>query len=76
MKRYLGRYLVFKGDNYYPSGGWEDFAGSADTVDAAREIAGRHEEWWHVVDSKNGTIILDGWGDVVLDDSKNGPAAR
>lgn len=27
----LKRYLVFIGDHYYPSGGWEDYVGTFDT---------------------------------------------
>jgi hypothetical protein len=38
----MKRYLVFSGQTYYPSGGWEDFIGSFDTpeeAEAARRIA-------------------------------------
>jgi hypothetical protein len=31
------RYLVFKYDDYYPSGGWDDLAGSFDTNEPAIE---------------------------------------
>lgn len=29
----MKRYLLFKGVDYYPSGGWEDFKGDYDSVD-------------------------------------------
>lgn len=60
MKRYLG----FSGSTYYPSGGWEDFIGSFDTPEAAKEaIYESHADWrysWgHVVDQETGTVVLD-----------------
>lgn len=33
------RYLLFYGDNYYPSGGWGDFQGDFDSLDDAVEAA-------------------------------------
>jgi hypothetical protein len=50
-------YLVFKGDYYYPQGGWQDFVGSFDTYDEADEAAAtRSSEWSHIV--HDGAIIL------------------
>ena len=47
-------FLLFVGDNYYPSGGWADFKGAYSTVGEA--LAGRFEftanstyDWWHIV---------------------------
>lgn len=31
----MKRYLLFVGYNYYPSGGWDDFVNSYDTVEEA-----------------------------------------
>jgi hypothetical protein len=54
----MKRYLIFAGSNYYPSGGWDDFRGSTDTLDEATSIAkgGRHD-WWHVVDTHTETEV-------------------
>lgn len=32
----IKRYILFSGDNYYPSGGWDDYDVSFDTIDQAR----------------------------------------
>jgi hypothetical protein len=33
------RFLLFGFDRYYPGGGWNDFLGSFDTAEEAREFA-------------------------------------
>jgi hypothetical protein len=33
----MKRYLAFYGDNYYPHGGMNDFVGSYDTLDEAKD---------------------------------------
>lgn len=58
------RYFVFCGESYYPAGGWHDFEGSYDTLDAAeaalllrantpkipdRPDLGGEVDWGHVV---------------------------
>jgi hypothetical protein len=50
-----GRYLLFAGCQYYPSGGWDDFKGSFDTIDEAKEQIKilDIEDWWHIVDLDN-----------------------
>lgn len=53
------RFVVFMGDTCYPSGGWNDMAGGADTLDEAvawaqKNIAG---DWAHVVDLAKGKIV-------------------
>ena len=35
----MKRYLVFAYDNYYPSGGWNDFRRAFDSLDEARAYA-------------------------------------
>lgn len=35
----MRRYLVFNSTNYYPAGGWRDFAKSFDALDEAIEFA-------------------------------------
>lgn len=54
----MKRYLLFAGDNYYPSGGWSDFIGSFDTVEQAlaRQCDIRRD-WYHVVDTSTMTMI-------------------
>ena len=52
----MKRYLLFRGDIYYPAGGWDDFKGSFDTLVEAAEEATKDSsfDWWHVVDSHTG----------------------
>lgn len=48
----MKRYLVFKGSDYYPNGGWEDFSGDFDTIEEAREAATTNRyEWSHIIDT-------------------------
>jgi hypothetical protein len=58
------RYLLFAGDNYYPSGGWHDSVKGYDDIDSARK-AGRETagEWWHVVDLELGAIVAGDYED-------------
>lgn len=59
----MKRYLVFGGDTYYPSGGWNDYIGEFDKSDEAcgfcygfiRNTSGR---WVHMVDTKHMEMIL------------------
>lgn len=45
------RYLVFAGDNYYPQRAWDDFKGSFDTKDEAKEFAlSLKEDWYQIID--------------------------
>jgi hypothetical protein len=46
------KYLVFLSDNYYPSGGWEDFSGYFDSLEMAIIFIQSQEpdcNWAHVV---------------------------
>lgn len=60
----MKRFLLFKGDFYYPLGGWHDLAGSFDSVEEA--IKGlptiRYEgaDWWHVVDTETMAVVEKG----------------
>lgn len=57
----IKRYQVFSGYNYYPSGGWEDHLGSADTMEEAFiEAANSRGDWWHIVDMETGDIVQSG----------------
>ena len=53
----LKRYLVFAGDNYYPAGGWQDFIGDFDDLDAALDTARLRGDWSEVVDCTLGRPI-------------------
>lgn len=53
-------FALFAGDTYYPMGGWEDFQGVFDTVDAA--LAHYHDassswDWYHVVNMETREIV-------------------
>lgn len=51
-------FLVFAGYHYYPSGGWDDFAGRCDTLAEARQIAEKTDgDWWQIVDLAMGTVV-------------------
>ena len=44
-------YLLFSGDKYYPSGGWQDFDGTYATLEYAIMYAlDKNAGWWHIVD--------------------------
>lgn len=63
------RFLLFAGERYYPSGGWNDFVLDFDTAEdaafAGRSLAERRREqenlghfsWWHVVDSQTLRVV-------------------
>lgn len=46
-------YFIFAGLSYYPAGGWKDFRGQVDSLDAAKdkiieELGG--QDWFQVVE--------------------------
>jgi hypothetical protein len=56
----MKRYLLFCGDNYYPHGGWADFAGSFDSISDAHGYLLKHNkewEWFHIVDSSCAKMV-------------------
>jgi len=57
----MKRYLLFGGDNYYPSGGWYDFIDSFDTAAEAQAAAEQEHrtEWWHVIDGTTGKTVVE-----------------
>lgn len=56
----MNRYLLFVGDTYYPSGGWDDFIGPYDSVSDAWTVAvQKHRDWAHVVDSTTGQQVVE-----------------
>ena len=61
----MKRFFVFFGHVYYPSGGWDDFAGDADTLDEAMALARQKAVdsdsvriWWHIFDSTEKKIVM------------------
>ena len=58
----MERYLVFMGSIYYPSGGFEDFAGDFSTekeaVNKAKSMDYDFSEWAHVYDTRDRKILL------------------
>lgn len=66
----MKRFLLFAGDTYYPSGGWQDFKKSFDTVlEAVKTAAGNTKDtdlkggtwdWWQVVDLETGKMVEEG----------------
>ncbi len=60
----MKQFLLFAGDQYYPSGGWSDFQGDFDSVDAAKahlplvqEVQRLRSPWWQIVDTKTFSIV-------------------
>jgi hypothetical protein len=55
------RFVLFVGENYYPSGGWRDFAGLYDTADEAIAAGEKTTmyQWYNVVDLEEMKIIKD-----------------
>jgi len=54
----MKRYLVFACDSYYPRGGWNDFAGTHDSLPEALICAANaHCDWWHVIDTQTMTVV-------------------
>lgn len=61
----MRRFLLFAGSLYYPSGGWEDFVASYDTlldatVGAAKLDADRYVYmWWQIVDTETMKVVSE-----------------
>lgn len=60
----LKRFILFRCDYYYPSGGWNDFVGSFDTLEEANNIALKNfksnNEWFHIIDLNTLTEVRSG----------------
>jgi hypothetical protein len=64
----MKRYWLFKGMDYYPRGGAEDYTGNFDSVEAAKaafdlEWGNWANVWWgnwaHVFDTQTATIVCE-----------------
>lgn len=53
----MKRYLVFRSDYYYPSGGWNDFRTSVDTLEEAEKYPVAGFDWMHIVDTQTMEIV-------------------
>ena len=55
-------FYVFCGYNYYPSGGWADFAGSFETLEGANRwlVNYTSRDWYHIVDIRENRIVQTG----------------
>lgn len=56
----MGRYLLFAGDRYYPSGGWRDFKMAFASVALAKAAAlgfSDDYDWWQIVDKETHQIV-------------------
>jgi hypothetical protein len=48
-------FIAFGGDYYYPRGGWDDFLGTAQTLEDAQALRKDHD-WFHVVEIGRGIV--------------------
>lgn len=57
----MKRYLLFAGNDYYPSGGWHDLKASFDdrpTDDQIVQLT-REYDWWDLVDLIEFRVVAD-----------------
>lgn len=58
----MKQFLFFAGDHYYPSGGWDDFRDSFDTVEEINEywlkcLNEKVYDWGHTIDMHTGKMV-------------------
>ena len=63
----MKRYIVFAGFDYYPGGGWDDFAGSFDTLSEAQAAGiADHGDWFQILDTQTWELVNEPTkGDIV-----------
>jgi len=56
------KFLLFAGDNYYPSGGWSDFKGIFDSIEDALDGVDdcRTNDWFEIVSVETLEKVLSG----------------
>lgn len=55
----MKRYLVFSGYFRDPTGGWDDYVGTFDTLDECRDvIKNADDQWWHIVDTHTLAVVV------------------
>lgn len=56
-------FLLFKGLQHYPSGGWHDYIDAFASLDAARAAGHSYNtewgDWYHVVDLRTRNIVFE-----------------
>ncbi len=53
------RFILFAGTNFYPDGGWCDYAGAFESVEAAKQaLDTSYNDWAHVVDLTTGEMVV------------------
>lgn len=51
------RYIIFSGEQWYPSGGWNDFYGWYSSLEEAqKEFKKNDDDWVQLVDINEGVI--------------------
>lgn len=63
----LKRYILFAGDYYYPSGGWDDYAASDDDLETLKATADSLVDsnatygsaWAHVIEAETMTKVWE-----------------
>jgi hypothetical protein len=58
----MKRFLVFKGDNYYPQGGMNDFYLDCDTLEESIltvTLCDDYDTWIHIYDTESRTIVWE-----------------
>lgn len=57
----MKKYLVFAGVTYYPSGGFDDYVGSSDSLQGAKDMGedDMWSNWWHVVETESMKVVFD-----------------
>lgn len=54
------RFILFRGDRWYPSGGWRDFGSSSDDpTELLQTVLNEKSDWWHIVDLETGNMYVD-----------------
>ena len=56
----MKRFLLFAGDEYYPTGGWGDFISDFDTLEEVKKdiLSGRfYKDWYQIVDTQNKEVV-------------------
>lgn len=57
-EKIMKRYLLFRGDDYYPMGGMYDFEGDFDSVSEAMiKLNDLSYDWFHIYDLEEKRII-------------------
>lgn len=56
----MKRYLLFAGGIYYPTGGWDDYKATADSLEELYIKGAEYKaeyKWFHVVDTQTMEIV-------------------